>query len=270
MEKMKNPSTISPLFKFFIAFNFVVMVVVNALANILPLNGISTGEVSDSYPNLFAPAGFTFAIWGLIYLLLGATVLYQLGLFRGNEQVDTTLLRKIGFMFAVSSLTNAAWIIAWHYDRIALSLILMVLLFLYLADIIVNINAADLSTREKWFLRLPFSVYFGWITVALIANATTLLVSLGWDRFGLSESAWTIIILSVGALIGIITALRFNDIAYMLVFIWAYIGILVKHLSPSGFDGQYRGVILMLIVCLVLFAATVVYILINQRKKLRS
>ena len=270
MKKVKDKTKRSVLFKFLIALTFVGMVTVNALANILPLNGIGTGAVSDSYPNLFAPTGLTFAIWGLIYLLLALSTLYQLGLFRGNEKEDVTLMRKVGFMFAVSSLTNAAWIFAWHYNRIALSLILMVLLLLYLIDIVVNINAKALTTREKWFLRLPFSVYFGWITVATIANATTLLVSVGWDRFGLSESTWTFIMLAVGALIGLITTLRYKDIAYGLVLIWAYTGILIKHLSPTGFGGQYRGVILMLIVCLVLFAATVIYILINQRKKLRS
>ncbi|HOP11624.1 MAG TPA: tryptophan-rich sensory protein [Oscillospiraceae bacterium] len=270
MKKMKDKTKISGLFKFLIALAFVGMVTVNALANILPLNGIGTGAVSDSYPNLFAPAGYTFAIWGLIYLLLALSTLYQLGLFRSSETEDIILMRKVGFMFAVSSLTNAAWIFAWHYNRIALSFILMVLLLLYLMDIVVNINAKALTTREKWFLRLPFSVYFGWITVATIANAATLLVSVSWDRFGLSEPAWTIIMLSVGALIGIITILRLKDVAYGLVLIWAYTGILVKHLSASGFNGQYPNVILTVIICLALFAAAVIFSTLTLKKKRNS
>lgn len=263
MEKGKT----NWLFKLIVAFAFVAMVTVNALANILPINGITTGAVSDSYPNLFTPAGYTFAIWGLIYLLLAFYTLYLLGLFRGGEKAEDLYLRRIGFMFAMTSLVNIAWIFSWHYDRIALSMILILFLLIYLIDIAFIIKTKGLSAREKWLVRLPFSIYFGWITVAAIANVTVFLVSIGWDGFGLSESTWTIIMLAVGALIGILTALRFNDIAYMLVFIWAYIGILVKHLSPAGFDGQYRGVIMMLIVCLVLFVATIVYILLNRRKK---
>jgi len=255
------------LFKFFIAFNFALMIAANALAVVLPLNGVNTAEVSDSYPNLFAPAGYTFAIWGLIYLLLAVSALYQLGLFRGGEKPDETLMRKVGFMFAVSSLTNAAWIFAWHYDRIALSMILMGLLFLYLIDIVVNINAQELSAREKWFLRLPFSVYFGWITVAMIANAVVLLVSVGWDRFGLSESTWAVIVLALGALIGIATTLRYKDVAYGLVLIWAYTGILAKHLSSSGFAGQYPGVILTVSICLALFVLTLVFTLLRKKKQ---
>lgn len=257
----------SRLLKLLIALTFVAMLAVNALANILPINGITTGAVSDSYPNLFTPAGLTFAIWGLIYLLLAASTLYQLGLFRGKEKADETLLRNVGRLFAVSSLINIAWIFAWHYQLIPLSMLLMVLLLICLIDIAFTINSKELTTREKWFIRLPFSVYFGWITVATIANATVLLVSLGWDGFGISQSTWTIIILAVGALIGILTALRFNDIAYLLVFIWAYAGILIKHLSPSGFAGQYRGIVMILIVCLALFAATAIYIFISRRNK---
>ncbi len=255
------------LLKLLIALTFVAMLAVNALANILPINGITTGAVSDSYPNLFTPAGLTFSIWGLIYLLLAASTLYQLGLFRGKEKADETLLRNVGRLFAVSSLINIAWIFAWHYQLIPLSMLLMVLLLICLIDIAFTINSKELTMREKWLIRLPFSVYFGWITVATIANAVVLLVSLGWDGFGISESTWTIIILAVGALIGILTALRFNDIAYLLVFIWAYAGILIKHLSPSGFAGRYPDVIITVVVCLALFAAALVFALLSLQKK---
>ena len=104
-------------------------------------------------------------------------------------------------------------------------------------------------------------VYFGWITVATIANATVLLVSTGWNGFGLPEATWTIVILAVGALIGVATLLRFQDIAYGLVLIWAYAGILIKHTSASGFSNQYPGVIVAVNICLALFIAAVVLVL---------
>ena len=158
---MKKKNTRLPLM-LFVVITFVIMVTVNALSALLPLSGITPGEVSDSYPNLFAPAGITFSIWSLIYLLLAAHTLYQIGLFRGNEKVNYELLRKTGIVFSVSSLINAAWIFSWHYRIIPLSMVLMVFLLICLIDIAVIVNAQSLSPREKLFIRLPFSVYFGW------------------------------------------------------------------------------------------------------------
>lgn len=260
---MKKKNTRLPLM-LFVVITFVIMVTVNALSALLPLNGITPGEVSDSYPNLFAPAGITFSIWSLIYLLLAAHTLYQIGLFRGNEKVNYELLRKTGIVFSVSSLINAAWIFSWHYRIIPLSMVLMVFLLICLIDIAVIVNAQSLSPREKLFIRLPFSVYFGWITVATIANATALLVSLGWNGFGIPESVWAIIILAVGALIGTATLLRFSNIAYGLVLVWAYTGILIKHTTASGFGGQYPGVIFTASICMALFALTIIYTLIKK------
>lgn len=255
--------------KFFVAATFLVMVVVNVLANLLPINGVTTGAVSDSYPNLFAPAALTFTVWGLIYLLLALHTLYQVGLFRGKGETNEVLLRKIGVIFSVSSLVNTAWIFAWHYKIIALSAVLIVILLICLITIATLIHVQPLSPRDKVLIRLPFSVYFGWITVATIANITTMLVYLGWNGFGIPESAWTIVILAVGALIGVLTMLWFKDIAYGLVLIWAYLGILIKHVDSSGFSGQYPGVIIAVSACLAVFAAFVVSIFFsnNQKKK---
>jgi hypothetical protein len=253
--------------KLFVAGTFLLMVTVNALSALLPINGVTPGQVSDSYPNLFAPAGYTFSIWGLIYLLLAAHTLYQFGLFRGREKrANTELLRKIGIVFSVSSIINSAWIFAWHYKIIPLSMVLMVMLLICLIDIAVIIDAQCLSGRELLFIRLPFFVYFGWITVATIANATVLLVSMGWNGSGLSQSAWMIITLAVGTLIGTATLLRFKCASYGLVLIWAYTGILVKHLSASGFAKQYPGVIFAVSACLAVFAAAIIYTLYKMRR----
>jgi len=255
------------LLKLFVAATFLAMVVVNVLANLLPINGITTGAVSDSYPNLFTPAALTFSVWGLIYLLLAVHTLYQIGLLRGKDKTNEVLLRKIGVIFSISSLVNTAWIFAWHYKLIVLSAVLIVILLICLIAIATLINAQPLSTREKVLIRLPFSVYFGWITVATIANITTMLVYLGWNGFGIPESAWTIVILAIGALIGVLTMLRFKDIAYGLVLMWAYLGILIKHADSSGFSGQYPGVIIAVSACLAVFAAVEISILFNQNHR---
>lgn len=255
------------LLKLCVLVTFAVMITVNALSALLPINGVTPQEVSDSYPNLFTPSGITFAIWGLIYLLLAAHTLYQLGLFRGKDkEVNGSLLRKIGVIFSVSSLVNTAWIFSWHYRIIPLSMILMIALLICLISISALIDEQRLSMREKLLIRLPFGVYFGWITVATIANAAALLVSLGWNGFGLSEAAWTVIMLIVGALIGAAVLLRFHCAAYGLVLLWAYAGILIKHLSPSGFSGRYPSVIAAVCACMAFFAAIIVYLLMKMRR----
>ena len=251
-----------------VVVTFVGMVIVNALANILPINGLSTGEVSDSYPNLFAPAGLTFSIWGVIYLLLFLHTLYQIGLLRGKDkQVNDALLQKTAVAFSMSSIVNSLWIFAWHYKAIPVSMILMVCLLVCLIYIAMITHSQKLSLRENVLVRIPFSVYFGWITVATIANATTLLVSIGWNGFGLKESTWTIIMLVIGVLIGILTSIRLKNIAYHLVLIWAYIGILIKHTSEKGFSKQYPIVILVIIICIVVYTVSLIYNIIGKRKK---
>lgn len=259
---------ISKSIKIIVPITYLAMIIVNALANALPINGQGTGQISDAYPNLFAPAGYTFAIWGLIYLLLGGYTFYQLGFFRGEQRlVKASLLNKVGFYFSVSSVANGAWIFSWHYHQIPLSMLLMIVILGCLIVINRSIAPERLTGREKLFIRLPFSVYFGWITVATIANATVLLVSLGWDGFGLSEATWTVIMLSVGMLIGVATLLKNRDIAYGIVLVWAYGGIWQKHTSAAGFGGQYGSVIVTVLACIALFAAAGSYVLIVQKKR---
>ncbi|HWQ88432.1 MAG TPA: tryptophan-rich sensory protein, partial [Desulfitobacteriaceae bacterium] len=235
------------------AISFLVMIVVNALAIYLPINGLTQAQVSDSYKNLFAPAGITFSIWGIIYLLLAGYTLYQTGLFQADQsRLKADFFNKVGVYFSITSLVNAAWLFSWSYHLIPLSLLLMLIILICLVLIIQEINKNRLMFREKILVRLPFSIYFGWITVATIANATVLLVSLGWDGFGISEANWTVIIIFVGLIIGCVTMLKNKDIAYGLVIIWAYAGILYKHMSASGFAGQYPTVIAAVAVCIII------------------
>jgi len=253
--------------KIVVTVTFLIMIIVNILANALPINGQNTGQVSDSYPNLFAPAGITFAIWGLIYLLLAAFTLYLLGFFQGDlNTIKTDLLNKIGIVFSISSITNSAWIFSWHYNKIPLTMLLMVVILACLIFINCIIKNEKLTAREKFFIRLPFSVYFGWITVATIANATTLLVSLDWNGFGIPEMVWAIVIIIVGMLIGSVTMIRNRDIAYGLVMLWAYAGIYIKHTSESGFSGQYPAIIYTVIACMILFVIAGGYVLFSKKK----
>lgn len=230
--------------------SYVSMVFVNFLANGLPINNRSTGAISDAYPNLFAPAGLTFSIWGLIYLLLGGYVVFQ---FVKKDQKTEDLLSRINPLFIATSLANILWIFAWHYDYIGVSVLLMLVLLFLLIKIAEILRKEQFVMQEKIFVRAPFSIYFGWITVATIANITVFLVSIGWNGFGIADYIWTSIILLVGAIIGVLRMQRDHNVPYGIVLVWAYLGILLKHVSATGFDGQYPSIIATVIVCLVLF-----------------
>ena len=236
--------------KILVAVTYIAMVVMNFLANSLPINNRGTGEISNAYPNLFAPAGPSFSIWGLIYLLLGIYVIYQ---FVKKDQKTEEVIQKINPFFIASSLANISWIFAWHYDYIAISVAVMAVLLILLIKIADIIRLGNFTTIEKVSIWAPFSIYFGWITVASIANITVFLVSIGWNGFGLADFVWTSIILLVGALIGILRMNKDKNIAYGLVLVWAYSWILFKHLFLSGFDGQYQSIIVTTIVCLAFF-----------------
>ncbi len=229
---------------------YIAMIVVNFLANSLPINNRSTGQISEAYPNLFAPAGLTFSIWGLIYLLLGGYVVYQ---FINKNKKTEGVIKKINPLFIATSLANLSWIFAWHYDQIGISVFIMAILLILLIKIADILRTQKFTSWEKLLIRVPFSVYFGWITVAAIANITVFLVSIGWNGFGIADFIWTSIILLVGALIGILRMNKDKNIAYGLVLVWAYLGILLKHVSPDAFNSQYPSIIATVIVCLVIF-----------------
>jgi cell division protein FtsW (lipid II flippase) len=255
--------------KVLVAATYLAMIAVNYLANALPLNGKRTGDVSNAYPSLFTPAGVTFSIWGVIYLLLGAHVLYQLGLFRdGPESAEqAALLNRIGVLFSLSSLANTAWVFAWHYDLIPLSAVLIVVILTCLALIVTTLRGANLTGRQRWLVGVPFSVYFGWTTVAVVANMTVLLVSRNWDGFGLSDSTWAVIIVLVAMAIGAVTMVRNRDVAYGLVLIWAFAGILLRQTSASGFDGRYPGIIAAVVASLVVFLGAGIALLAGGQRK---
>ena len=196
---------------------FAVMIVMNYLANALPLNGKNTGAISDGFPNLFVPAGITFSIWGVIYLLLLVFCVTQ---FTSTNQ---DVVSRIGWLFAVTCIFNALWIVTWHYGRLPLSVIVM--LGLLISLIWINIIVKDLPSG---LIKAAFGIYLGWICIATIANVTALLVTYNWSGFGLSEETWTIIMIIIGALITSLALWRLDNPFIGLSVVWAFAGIMIK------------------------------------------
>jgi hypothetical protein len=205
------------MLKYLTLFLFLGMIVMNYLANSIPLNRKTTGELSDSFPNLFVPAGITFSIWGIIYLLLAAYCIVQL-----NTE-NHLIVSKIGWFFAVSCVLNALWIVFWHYGKLPLSLIVMLGILVLLILVNIHIKALPIG-----IIKAAFGVYLGWICIATIANVTALLVHYKWTGMGISEEYWTIIMIAVGTIIASLSIYRMNNPFIGLSVIWAFGGIILK------------------------------------------
>jgi hypothetical protein len=201
-------------------------ITVNALANILPINGQGTGEISDRFQVYFVPAGYVFSIWGIIYLGLIAYAIFQ----ALPAQRENPSLRAIGVPFLLSSLANIVWIFLWHYNQFGLSVVVMLFL---LAALIITYLRLEIGRRpaqggQRWAVNLTFSIYLGWITVATVANITAYLYSIGWNGGPVAPQVWAVIMLAVATLVTALVLTTRRDVAYALVIIWAFAGIAIK------------------------------------------
>lgn len=201
--------------------------VVNTLANALPLNGLNTGQISDAFKVYFVPAGYVFSIWGVIYLGLIAFAVFQ----ALPSQKENPRLKKIGGWFLLGSLANIAWIFLWHYQQFPVTLLAMLTLLVTLILVYLKLGIGTsliVSTAETWMVRVPFSLYLGWITVATIANVTDVLYSLNWSGWGLAPQTWAVIMLAVAVVVAALMAFVKRDVVYLAVLVWAFAGIAVK------------------------------------------
>ena len=240
---------------------FLSTVVMNIIANALPLNGKTTAELSDMYPNLFVPAGYVFFIWGVIYLLLLGFAVYQASKKRKHEE----FLGRIGYYFALSAVANISWLFLWHYEQVFLSVVPMFVLLGSLIMIYIRLDVGrwERSREDRLLISLPFSVYLGWITVAPIANVTAALVKLNWDGFVLGEATWTVLMIGVAVLLTGMVIYTRADIGYSLVIAWALGGIYTKQRAiPSISTASLIGIVAIL----VLLAATRLGLMGQHRK----
>ena len=203
-----------------------ITLVVNGLANALPLNGQTTGEISDRFAIRFVPARYVFSIWGLIYLgLIGFTVYQAL-----PGQRENATLKRLSPYYWLVSLANSAWIFLWHYEVFALTLVVMLVLLGGLIVIFLELRKTATGQGRGFSLlvSLPFSVYLGWISVATIANASQLLYYLGWNGWGIGPEVWAVIMLVAATGLGGAMLQLHKDAGYALVLVWAFLGIAVE------------------------------------------
>jgi benzodiazapine receptor len=232
---------------------FIITLIVNGLSNTTLIGGRTTAEVSNSYPTLITPAGYVFAIWGIIYVLLGVFLVYQ----ALPNQKDKPFQKQISGLFILSSIFNVVWLFFWQNELLPIS---VVVIFLFLATLIaiylrLNIGRSNVSLKEKLCVHVPFSIYLGWVTIATIANIAAMLVSIGWDGFGISLQTWAILVLAVALLIDLIVIATRKDIAYSLVFIWALAGIAVNQMANPAIVLTVEVAVVIIVAALSITAA---------------
>lgn len=249
-----------------IAF-FIGTLVINFLAQTPTLNGITTADVANRYPNsLYFPANSAFSIWGIIYSFIIAYLIYQaLPAQRNNAQ-----LNKIGWLFVATNVFNALWLLAFQYFQFVLSMVFMLGLLASLLAIYVrlDIGGAPVSRRDKWLVHVPFSIYLGWITAATIANATYVLTDLGWNGFGLGNEVWAVIMLTVTGIVAGFMVLSRRDIAYGLVIVWAVGWIAARYWNSAFTTTAYAAALVAAVVAL-LVAYRIFVTLTRQGNKLK-
>lgn len=207
------------------------VIAVNWLANWLPIGGQTTGQVSAKYSSLFTPAGFTFAIWGVIYWAL---FIYAIAQALPSKRSSQTL-SIIGKYFILSCLFNSAWMFAWHLEYIAVSFVLIIGLLLTLIQVYRIIQHSEETLNLA--ITLPFSIYVAWVSVAIIANFSALQTALDANDIGLSFVNWTLLKLAIAGTAGASVLIIKKDIAYILVIGWAAYGISVKQVATPEVSG---------------------------------
>jgi hypothetical protein len=198
-------------------------IVVNVLANVLPFNGVTTGELAARFDVLFAPAGYAFAIWTLIYVGLAAYAIYQVQPSLRHDQ----RLRSLDLPFLLSSVANMGWLLLWHYQHYMATFVAMLVLVGSLITIYRRLDPErdSVTPARRWAVHHVFSVYLGWVTIAAMANLGIVLDYIGWTGWGLGASTWfTLGVLTVLGIAGVMSWLR-SDVVYLLTLMWGLVGI---------------------------------------------
>lgn len=222
----------------FISLGF--QLIISYLVQSKTISTQDVGQVSLKYDTVFAPAGITFAIWGLIYIALIAFCIFHLYHAFSNPSNNQTNqdTSNIGWLFTINNIATGFWLIAWvnEYLFLSVALILIQLLTLIMISISADISNSGRSVPIKVFTHFPLSIYLGWISIATIANISVWLKSTNWDAMGISESTWVIILLLIAVLISLFMILFKGNIPFGLVVLWALFGIVLKRKSIDSIE----------------------------------
>lgn len=215
-----------------------ITVLINYLSNTGIFNDTSIASISDRYKNLLTPAGYAFSIWGLIYVGLFAFVIYQAWLFAKPDRApQEKAAMQIGTWFIFSCIANCLWVLAWVYQYTGLSILIMIILLYALSNIIRNTNMERYTAtfRETALVWWPFSLYAGWISLALVVNIAAYLTKIGWNGLGLSDQFWAIALICIIGLLNLLMIWKRNMREFATVGIWGLVAIAIANWYTEKF-----------------------------------
>lgn len=255
--------------KLYAIINAIVLAVViwwNYYSNTGNIGGKTVGELSSEYDNYFTPAGYAFAIWGLIYLALtGQAVFFIVRAF--DRTKDSTFLSQIGPYLILANILNAGWLWFWLTENTGLSVVTMLGILLCLVIVILGLrmNVSKENRTVQLLVRTPISIYAGWITVATVANISAYLAKTGWTGGPIDAISWTIIMMAVAALVNVSIIFLRNLYAFPLVGVWALFAISARH---AGTQPSLQGAALICMSCIFLALAVQLFRrTLNKRKQ---
>jgi hypothetical protein len=229
MAVSHNPSRHDLLWAIATLLGIIGTLAVNTLSNFFPPGGQNVGEISNTVLAgvLITPANYAFAIWGLIYLGLIAYGIYQL---RPAQRHDAAI-RRSSQLLLVACLVQMGWIFLFTLQWFAWSILAMVGILLPLAGAYLTLGIGQTPARRsrRWQAHYPFSIYLAWISVATVINVASALYAAGWGGWGLSPVTWTVVMMAIAGAIAAGVILLRRDLAFTLVYLWAYGAIAARH-----------------------------------------
>lgn len=244
---------------------FILMILVNLIADFISLDGIKATQILSINPALFSPANYTYFIWSFIFIGLGAFTIYQYKAFNGKNKKLGAVIMDISIFFVISAIGQIGWVFALHWNNIPLTVVHLIFIIIALIITYTRINNSELPKKDERFFKIPFSIFFAWVTSMFLVNISVWLQNIGWTGCSMSEQTWTILATLLLFIIGVTITYVFNDVAYGSTILWALVGILVKHISKSGFAGQYIWIIACLVISIILMSFTIARILYRNK-----
>jgi len=263
---MRNKSHNKKLPSYLAILTFLLMILINLAANLVPLAGVKTSQVSSLHQTLITPADFTFGIWFLIYILLALYTLYQMQFNLRRPDNNDRVVRRVNYYFIVTNILNSGWILSWHYQLIGLSLMIMVTLFIILWMIRRTIsNRSSLNDREVRSIAIPFSIYYSWILFAMFSNLLVFYDTTKYP-FGLARLQGSLLALGVYGLLVSISIIGFKDIFIGLVALWSGVGIVIPYLQ-KGQSSKFNELIVATGIIIIIILVSCVFVYINRKRK---
>lgn len=211
--------------------SLITVITVQLVLNVFSINGKTTIEIVNRLPILFTPPSYVFGIWLLIY---GFLVVWLFGFWRNQRQRSNATLNYRATLFISSVSLTILWLLLWQYEYFYWTVIVMIALLVTLARLYFTYPKVE----NHIFERVPISIYFGWVIISFLELINYVLTFHEWGGWGLSNSLWTVIFLTITTSIALHFMYHHQDLSLNAVFIWVFIGIVVK----NGFDSLFVSI----------------------------